>query len=92
LKSLPVDSLKVDCSLITDVEKPDSMNHKIVPSILFIAKNLGLKVVAEGVETLEQKQFLKQLGCDGVQGFYYTKGVLPEKLEELAKEFHWFKV
>jgi diguanylate cyclase (GGDEF)-like protein len=92
LKSLPVDSLKVDCSLIKDVEKPDSMNHKIVPSILFIAKNLGLKVVAEGVETLEQKQFLKELGCESVQGFYYTKGVLPEKLEELAEEFHWFKV
>lgn len=91
LKSLPVDSLKIDCSLIKDVEKPDSMNHKIVPSILFIAKNLGLKVVAEGVETLEQKLFLKELGCESVQGFYYTKGVLPERLEELAEEFHWLK-
>jgi diguanylate cyclase (GGDEF)-like protein len=85
LKSLPVDSLKIDCSLIHDVEKNESMNHKIVPSILFIAKNLGLKVVAEGVETLEQQQFLKDLGCDSVQGFYYAKGVLPEQLEELLK-------
>lgn len=92
LKSLPVDSLKIDCSLIKDVEKTDSMNHKIVPSILFIARNFGLKVVAEGVETIEQQQFLKHLGCESVQGFYYSKGIPAHELEQLAIQFNWFKV
>jgi len=76
LKRFPIDCLKVDRSFVADVPH-DGGNTAITQAIVAMAHNLGLKVIAEGVETQEQLAFLREHGCDEVQG--YLLGVpLPE--------------
>jgi len=77
LKRLPLHELKIDRSFIHDA--PHSANDAaIVTMILSMARHLGLKVVAEGVETPEQADFLVAHGCDAMQGFLYAH---PEPLD-----------
>lgn len=73
---LPIQTLKIDKYFIADVIE-NHLSRSLVISIIEIAHNLGLKVVAEGVESKEQKEFLTQNGCDYIQGYYYSKP-LPE--------------
>jgi hydrogenase maturation protease len=74
LNRLPVDKLKIDRSFIMDV--PLNGNEvAITRAILALGHSLGLKVLAEGVETGEQAEFLTELGCDEVQGYYYGRPV-----------------
>ncbi len=81
LKQFPADELKIDKSFIDDIpHKKDACI--IVKTIISLAKNLGYKSVAEGVETLEQKEYLKKQGCDIIQGFYYSKPLSVVDLEE----------
>ncbi|MCE1227410.1 MAG: EAL domain-containing protein [Geobacteraceae bacterium] len=72
LKRLTADTLKIDRSFIKDLpnDKEDSV---IAEAILALAKNLGMQVVAEGVETEEQLEFLKARTCQYVQGYYFAK-------------------
>ncbi len=71
LKHFPLDVLKIDRSFIKDVEvSPDSV--AIVKAILAMAKSLNFSVIAEGVETEPQLDFLKRNGCDAMQGFYFS--------------------
>lgn len=72
LHQLPVDKLKIDRSFVTDVEK-DSHNAAICESVLSLARSFGLKVIAEGVETASQLEWLRQRGCDEVQGFLLAR-------------------
>ncbi|MGR9073034.1 MAG: EAL domain-containing protein [Gammaproteobacteria bacterium] len=81
LKKIPLDILKIDKSFIRDI-LVDSSDASLVETILNIADNFGLKVVAEGVENSEQSQFLIDKGCPFGQGFYYSNP-LPES--EFAK-------
>lgn len=74
LKEFPIDVLKVDRSFIMDLEK-DVNSRMIAASIIGMAKNFRLEVVAEGVETAKQLKILTELGCDQVQGFYFGKPV-----------------
>jgi predicted signal transduction protein with EAL and GGDEF domain len=77
LKKLPLYELKIDKSFVNDV--PGDINGSaIVRSILSIAKQFDLKVVAEGVETEDQAQFLIENHCDSMQGFLYSKPILCE--------------
>jgi EAL domain-containing protein (putative c-di-GMP-specific phosphodiesterase class I) len=72
LKKFPVDELKIDKSFLDDF--PDSTaDVSIIKSILSLASNLNLKVTAEGVETKIQADVLKTLGCDEIQGFYFSQ-------------------
>ena len=72
LKKFPIDTLKIDRSFIKEL--PDQADDAaITAAILAMAHNLNRKVVAEGVETLEQLDFLKALNCDEVQGYYFSK-------------------
>lgn len=82
LKRFEIDKLKVDQSFIRDL--PTNENSiTIVSAILAMAKELGVKSLAEGVETLEQLNFLKAKGCDYVQGYYFSKPVEPTAFTQL---------
>ncbi|MFI5182450.1 MAG: EAL domain-containing protein [Thermoanaerobaculia bacterium] len=80
LKHFPINRLKVDRSFIDGMTR-DTRDRAIVAGILSIAHNLGVKVVAEGVETQDQASLLAELGCDEVQGFFFGAPV-PESLVE----------
>jgi diguanylate cyclase (GGDEF)-like protein/PAS domain S-box-containing protein len=74
LKKFPIDVLKVDRSFITDMHESDT-DQSIVRSIIDLAHNLNLSVVAEGVELEEHLDILKELNCQEYQGYYYSKPV-----------------
>jgi EAL domain-containing protein (putative c-di-GMP-specific phosphodiesterase class I) len=79
LKHLPIDTLKIDRAFLRDVPH-DADNTAIVAAIVSMGHSLGLRVVAEGVETADQLEFLKQHGCDEVQGFLISEAVAPEHI------------
>ncbi|MBS4198662.1 EAL domain-containing protein [Bacillus sp. FJAT-49732] len=81
LKQLPIHRLKIDRSFINHF-KTDSREYAIVNAIMTMGHGLGLKVVAEGVETKEQLTLLKKLKCDYIQGYFVEKPMSPKKFEE----------
>ncbi len=85
LKRMPVDYLKIDRSFITGLGE-DPGDEAIVSGTVSLAHALGLKVVAEGVETEEQLAKLKELRCDLAQGYYFTKALPSEAAEKLLEE------
>jgi diguanylate cyclase (GGDEF)-like protein/PAS domain S-box-containing protein len=84
LQRLPVDSLKIDRSFISDMHR-DKEAREIVHIIIMLAHNLGLKVVAEGVETEEQARELTELGCELAQGYFFARPADPETITELLR-------
>ncbi len=82
LKRFPVDILKIDKSFIRDVHV-DNDDAAISGAIIAMAHQLGLKVVAEGVENKEQLEFLRERNCDQIQGFYFSKALPADKLTAL---------
>lgn len=87
LKRMPIDALKIDKSFVRDVLS-DSDDAEITTAIIRLAHALNLRVVAEGVETLEQVAFLRDNGCDEIQGYIVGKPVTPAKVSEFfAKTF-----
>jgi len=85
LKHLPVDTLKIDRSFISHLDSNGS-DEAIVGAILALARNLGLHVVAEGVETLAQLQVLGRHGCEVAQGFYFSRPQSANECRELLLE------
>lgn len=84
LRKFPLHTLKIDKSFIDNVAREDK-DHNIVKFIIDLAHNLNLDVVAEGVEDEEQFRFLHELGCDKVQGYYFSKPVPEANFFELLK-------
>ncbi len=82
LKDFPVDMLKIDRSFIQSVIQ-DNRNAAIVTTIISLAHSLGIDVIAEGVETIEQIEFLKKKHCLKAQGYYFSKPITPEQIEKL---------
>ena len=79
LKRLPIDALKIDQSFVRDLTV-DPDDASLVMAIITLAHNLKLEVVAEGVETEEQLNFLRLLRCDEIQGFLFSKGLPADEL------------
>ena len=88
LKKMPVDELKIDKSFVQDMVQ-DENDAVIVHSIIDLAHNIGIKVVAEGVEDKETYDMLKTLGCDAVQGFYISKPLSAVELVKWTKASQW---
>jgi diguanylate cyclase (GGDEF)-like protein len=84
LKTLPVDTVKLDQSFVRDITT-DRGDAAIATAIIAMAHSLELRVVAEGVETEEQLDFLRVHGCDTVQGFLFGPPVPPEELEAMIE-------
>jgi diguanylate cyclase (GGDEF)-like protein/PAS domain S-box-containing protein len=83
LKRFPVDRLKIDRSFVQHIADAD--DAVIVRAIIALGHNLGLKVLAEGVETEEQIEFLRANGCDELQGYYISKPVSTWQMTKLLK-------
>jgi len=82
MRYFPVNTLKIDRSFIRNIPK-DSEDKAITQAIIKMGKTLSLSVVAEGVETKEQMEFLREQSCDEMQGFYFSKPVAPEMFAKL---------
>ncbi|MEG0771952.1 EAL domain-containing protein [Clostridium sp.] len=85
LRKIPINKLKIDRSFIMDLEN-EYEGSVITKTIIHMAKNLGFKVIAEGAETKKQIQYLRENGCDEVQGYYYSKPLLSKDLEKFIKD------
>jgi PAS domain S-box-containing protein len=82
LQGFPVDTLKIDRAFISRIDT-DPATHEIVRLIVMLAHGLHLKVVAEGVETQAQVDLLENIGCELAQGYFYSKPVAAETIEQL---------
>ena len=87
LKRFPVDILKVDRSFVKDIPQ-DSNDMEITAAIIAMAQKLKLNVVAEGVETIEQIEFLQNNNCYIVQGYYYSKPIPEDELPALYEQLN----
>jgi diguanylate cyclase (GGDEF)-like protein/PAS domain S-box-containing protein len=85
LKRFPIDALKIDKAFVADVEAR-SDDSAIAVAIVAMARALKLRVVAEGVETSSQLQFLESLGCDEVQGFYLGRPLTRDDFERVLRD------
>ena len=83
LKNIDVDILKIDMAFLSKTEH-EERSKKILQYVIKMAQKLGIKIIVEGVETLEQAKFLKKLHCDFFQGYLYSK---PVSMEEFERKF-----
>jgi len=85
LKKFPLDQLKIDQSFIRDLDK-DKESNAIVLAVIAVAKALSLEIIAEGVETKEQLDFLLKNKCDGIQGYYFSPPIDTEGMKKILEE------
>ena len=85
LKRLPIDGVKIDASFVRGIPE-DASDVAITETILAMSRRLGLKVVAEGVETRDQLRFLEARGCNEMQGYYFSKPLPAEQLVAYLRE------
>ncbi len=85
LTQIPIDILKLDMGFVRNLDKNEK-NNFVLKAIMQLKKDLSVLMVAEGVETEEQLSFLKNEGCDIIQGYYFSPPVPPEKFERFLEE------
>ncbi|MCD2449880.1 EAL domain-containing protein [Methylicorpusculum oleiharenae] len=85
LKRFQIDKLKIDQSFVRDLGR-DTEDAAIVTAIIGMAKGLGFKTIAEGVETQDQLDFLREKQCDEIQGYFFSKPVPPEVFAEMLRK------
>jgi EAL domain-containing protein (putative c-di-GMP-specific phosphodiesterase class I) len=83
LSKYPVSTLKIDSSLVTGLLK-NHKNRVITQTLIELSHSLGLKIVAEGVETLAEYEYFKNSDCDEIQGFYFSR---PLSFKDYQKQF-----
>jgi diguanylate cyclase (GGDEF)-like protein/PAS domain S-box-containing protein len=88
LKDFPIDSLKIDRSFIHNLPKNDK-NTAIISAIITLARNLGIKTIAEGIETPEQLEFYEMEGCDIAQGYYFSRPLPEDQMNDLIDHSAW---
>jgi diguanylate cyclase (GGDEF)-like protein len=84
LQKFPIDALKIDQSFVSQITAAAD-DTSIVTAVISMAQSLKLRVVAEGVETIEQKDFLQAHACDEAQGYYFSRPVPPEQFATLLR-------
>lgn len=88
LNRLPFDQLKVDRSFVSDIDT-DVRKQKVLRGILELGRGLGFSIVIEGAETGEEVAVIRQMGCDAIQGFYYSRPapalLIPEVVKKIAR-------
>lgn len=84
LKYCPIDALKIDRSFVRDITT-DSDDAAIAKAVIELAHSMKLKVIAEGVETVEQLEFLHGQQCDGIQGYYLSRPISGQKSSNSSK-------
>ena len=84
MKQFPIDTIKIDRSFVRDLPH-DSEDQAIAQAIISMGKALGMTVIAEGVETVEQQEFLRAHACDEMQGYLFSKPLPPRELAELLR-------
>ena len=84
MKQFPIDTIKIDRSFVRDLAD-DSEDQAIAQAIISMGKALGMTVIAEGVETVEQREFLRAHACDEMQGYLFSKPLPPRELAELLR-------
>ena len=82
LRRFPFDKLKIDRCFISDLSKDDESGSAIVRSVTALAKSLGMITTAEGVETKEQLELVRMVGCTEVQGYYFGR---PQPLKDISR-------
>jgi len=85
LKRFAMDTLKIDQSFVRNLPG-DGQDAAIATTIITMGHNLGMNVLAEGVETEEQLKFLQEHGCDEVQGYYFSKPMPVEEIQPLLEK------
>ena len=85
---MPISTLKIDKSFIDHIPN-NKQDTAMIKSILSLAKNLELQVVAEGVETIEQLNYLRDKHCEIIQGYYYSKPVSNIEIQDLMEKKTW---
>ena len=88
LKRLPLDVLKIDRSFVSDLDTGGDDATAIVTSIITLAHALKLKVIAEGVETVRQLDYLRRTGCDQMQGYYFGRPIIAAEFAQLLRSGH----
>ena len=87
LRQLPIDELKIDKSFVINLQNREADDIVIVRSTIELGHNMGLKVIAEGVENAEAWAILRDLGCDMAQGFYVSPPLPLQEFEDWFKRF-----
>jgi len=85
IKHFPIDTLKIDRSFIRNVPG-NTEDNAITHAIIAMGENLGLTIVAEGVETIEQMNYLKDQSCNEMQGYYFSRPIVPEQFADLLRK------
>ncbi|MFA6196947.1 MAG: EAL domain-containing protein [Sulfurimonas sp.] len=87
LKKFPLDKLKIDQSFVRDIPE-DEDDVAITKAIIALAKSLNLKLIAEGVETQEQRDFLVENGCSSIQGYFYYRPMPAEEITKILQDMN----
>ncbi len=86
LRELPFDTLKIDRYFVSSLDRDKTQSSaQLIQTILSMASTLGLKVVAEGVETLPHSNQLKELGCEFAQGYFFSRPLAPEDMHDVLR-------